>query len=62
MERCNIKPEMLDECKKLNKDTNKGFVVVKGAALVLKIINIEGRKFRIREKVVENYQTIGRNL
>ena len=42
---------MLDECKKLTKDTNKGFVVVKGGALVLKIISIEGRKFRIREKV-----------
>jgi hypothetical protein len=43
--------EMLDECKKLPKDPTKGFVVVRGGHLVYKIIRLEGRRFRMREKV-----------
>jgi hypothetical protein len=51
MERCNVTLQMLDECKKVPKDPTKGFVVVRGGHLVAKVITMEGRKIRIREKV-----------
>jgi hypothetical protein len=42
---------MIDECKKNSKDSSKAFIVVRGSMLVYKIITLEGRRFRIKEKV-----------
>jgi hypothetical protein len=42
---------MIDECKKNSKNSSKAFIVVRGSMLVYKIITLEGRRFRIKEKV-----------
>jgi hypothetical protein len=57
-DRCSLVPEALEECKKNSKEQKKGFVVVRGSAIVNKIIALEGRKFRIKEKVKNFYNNL----
>jgi hypothetical protein len=49
-DRCNIVSELIVESKKTKKDPSKGYIAVHGAALVNKILILEGRSFRIRDK------------
>lgn len=51
IERCDIRQEQIEESKKVQKDASKGYVVVTGVDAAQKLLILEGRKFRIREKV-----------
>ncbi|CAK90453.1 unnamed protein product (macronuclear) [Paramecium tetraurelia] len=50
LERCNLKQGEIEECKKVQKQATKGYVVVTGADKVQKLLILEGRKFRLQEK------------
>ncbi|CAD8111166.1 unnamed protein product [Paramecium sonneborni] len=50
LERCDLIQAQIEECKKVQKQPTKGYVVVTGADKVQKLLILEGRKFRLQEK------------
>ncbi|CAD8169113.1 unnamed protein product [Paramecium pentaurelia] len=50
LERCDLQQGEIEECKKVQKQATKGYVVVSGADKVQKLLILEGRKFRLKEK------------
>ncbi|CAD8177184.1 unnamed protein product [Paramecium octaurelia] len=50
LDRCDLKQGEIEECKKVQKQATKGYVVVTGADKVQKLLILEGRKFRLQEK------------
>lgn len=39
----------IEECKKVQKDPSKGYVVVSSVEIAKKLLLLEGRRFRIRD-------------
>ncbi|CAK86722.1 unnamed protein product (macronuclear) [Paramecium tetraurelia] len=50
LERCDLKQSEIEECKKVQRQSTKGYVVVTGAEKAQKLLVLEGRKFRLQEK------------
>ncbi|CAD8099806.1 unnamed protein product [Paramecium sonneborni] len=50
LDRCDLKQAQIEECKKVQKQATKGYVVVTGADKVQKLLILEGRKFRLQDK------------